>query len=133
MKKFSKTLLCGAIALILGTGSAFAKGRNGMKPANSPKMVNKNASVLNQNGTPSQKTVLIGQISSVDEKAGILKISDADGKEFSVTVIPFTKVRINDSKEEKNISDLTKGDWVLYSVYNTDTEQKIASRIFVKK
>ena len=34
MKKLTKTLLCSAIALIIGTGSAFAKGRNKMNTGN---------------------------------------------------------------------------------------------------
>lgn len=132
MKKLSKTLLCASVALILGSGSAFAKGKIGMKGGHNRQSGFRPSVEFNQNGTVTPKTTLIGQISFIDEKTGTLKITDADGKETSVLVNPFTKIRLNDSKDEKSISDIKKGDWILYSLFNTETEKKIAARIYVK-
>lgn len=130
MKRLSKTLLCAAIALILGTGSAFAKGKNGVKGGHHRMPGSGKNHELHQN--TKEKSILMGQITAIDEKTGLLKISDADGKEITITVTPFTKIRINNEKEEKSVSDIKKNDWIVYSLFNTETEKKIASRIFVK-
>ena len=132
MKKLTKTLLCSAIALIIGTGSAFAKGRNKMNTGNKNMPGKANRMELRANDETTAKTALLGKITSVDEKNDVIKISDADGKETEVTVTPFTKIRINDEKAEKTVSDIKKGDWILYSLFNTETEKKIAARIYVK-
>lgn len=132
MKKLTKTLLCSAIALIIGTGSAFAKGRNTMNTGNKNMPGKANRIELRANDKITAKTELLGKITSVDEKNEVIKISDADGKETEVTVTPFTKIRINDEKAEKTVSDIKKGDWILYSLFNTETEKKIAARIYVK-
>lgn len=132
MKKLTKTLLCSAIALIIGTGSAFAKSRNKMNTGNKNMPGKANRMELRANDKTTDKTELLGKITSVDEKNEVIKISDADGKETEVTVTPFTKIRINDEKAEKTVSDIKKGDWILYSLFNTETEKKIAARIYVK-
>lgn len=132
MKKLTKTLLCSAIALIIGTVSAFAKGRNTMNTGNKNMPGKANRMELRANDKTTAKTELLGKITSVDEKNEVIKISDADGKETEVTVTPFTKIRINDEKAEKTVSDIKKGDWILYSLFNTETEKKIAARIYVK-
>ena len=132
MKKLTKTLLCSAIALIIGTGSTFAKGRNKMNTGNKNMPGKANRMELRANDETTTKTALLGKITSVDEKNEVIKISDADGKETEVTVTPFTKIRINDEKAEKTLSDIKKGDRILYSLFNTETEKKIAARIYVK-
>ncbi|MCQ2585542.1 MAG: hypothetical protein MJ185_08120 [Treponema sp.] len=132
MKKLTKTLLCSAIALIIGTGSAFAKGRNKMNTGNKNMPGKANRMELRANDETTSKTALLGKIVSIDEKNGVLNIADADGKETAIIISPFTKIRINDEKAEKTVSDIKKGDWILYSLFNTETEKKIASRIYVK-
>lgn len=132
MKKLTKTLLCSAIALIIGTGSAFAKGRNKMNTGNKNMPGKANRMELRANDETTSKTALLGKIVSIDEKNGVLNIADADGKETAIIISPFTKIRINDEKAEKTVSDIKEGDWILYSLFNTETEKKIASRIYVK-
>ena len=132
MKKLSKTLLCASVALILGSGSAFAKTRNGMKARNYCQPGFRPSVEYNQNRSVTPKASLIGKISFVEEKTGTLKITDTDGKETSVIISPFTKIRVDDANDEKTISDIKKGDWILYSLFNTETEKKIAARIYVK-
>lgn len=132
MKRFSTTLFCAALVLILGTGSAFAKGKNGMHTEKKRMSEKSNRMELKGADRPNAKTALLGKIASIDEKNGVLNIADADGKETAIIISPFTKIRINDEKAEKTVSDIKKGDWILYSLFNTETEKKIAARIYVK-
>lgn len=128
MKRFTKLLMCAACMAVIGTGTMFAKGKgNGGRGDINRKMM------LTDNSNVTRPFDLIGQISSVDEKKGTLTIADMDGKETVVAVSPFTHIRLSDSKDEKTISDIKKNDWVMYSLFNTETEKKVVSRIFVKK
>lgn len=163
MKRLTKTLLCAAIAVTIGTGSVFASGKSRMPEApksrpgfekgpEMPKSENrfekrpdmkpgkngfKMHPGMDRNRKGPFKDALIGQVSSVDEKNGTMKIADADGKETTVIICPFTKIFVADNskeapKGEKTVSDIKKGDWVLYSVFKTETEKKVAARVFVK-
>lgn len=127
MKRFTKLLMCAACVAVIGTGTMFARGRgNGGRGDINRKLM------LTDNSNVTRPFDLIGQVSSVDEKKGTLTIADMDGKETVVAVSPFTHILISDSKDEKSISDIKKNDWIMYSLFNTETEKKVASRVYVK-
>lgn len=134
MKRFTKILACAVCAATVGTGTMFARGRGGFDRNRDVKgFAGRGFVVGTESGTTvSRPSLLIGQVSSVDEKNGTLKIADVDGKETVVAVSPFTRIHLNDSKDAKTIADIKKNDWVMYSLYNTETEKKLASRIIVK-
>lgn len=129
MKRFTKALLCSTVALILGTGSVFAKGKNGMNR----NLRNVKPQRIHSQNFSEQKMTLLGQISAIDTENSSIKIKDADGKENIISIIPFTRILISNSKDQNEITDLKAGDWIMYSLFNTETEKKIANRIIVKK
>ena len=68
-----------------------------------------------------------------------ISFKDADENEKSVKITPFTRIekRKDNSDSEKkfeklSVSDIKKGDWLIVSVFETDTKSKIASRILVE-
>lgn len=137
MRKITKILVCAAVVATIGTGSLFAKGKGGMGGHDGRdgfgKMKGVNVTTdADGNTTITRSYDLMGQVSAVDEKGGTVTIQDLDGKKTVLAVNPFTRIRIYDSNSDKTISDIKKGDWIMYSLYNTETENKVASRIIVK-
>jgi len=136
MKKLGKTLLCTAFAVVLGAGTMFAQGRGNMNRGEGfergmGKGMGRNCQIA-EDGTVTPPKAMIGQVTAIDEKNGTIKIADLDGKETVVSVSPFTQICVDDSKDLKSISDISKGNWIMYALYNTETEKKLACRIFVK-
>ena len=103
--------------------------------------------------------VLTGVVKGINEKAGTVTVINADGKDETVCVNPFTRINflpsvppafekndagdLKDSKDSKEkrmkgpsflkLSDIAKGDWVLISTYKTETKLPVASKVTVKK
>ncbi len=134
MKKITKFLVCAACVAVIGTGSLFAKGKGGMGGHGGHDGLGKFTVTTDADGkaTVVRATDLMGQVNAVDEKNGTVTIQDLDGKKIVVSVNPFTRIRLYDSTSDKTISDIKKGDWIMYSLFNTETETKVASRIIVK-
>ncbi len=79
----------------------------------------------------------IGQVTEITSDS--ISFKDADENEKSVKITPFTRIekRKDNSDSEKkfeklSVSDIKKGDWLIVSVFETDTKSKIASRILVE-
>jgi len=134
MEKMTKLLVCAACVAAIGTGSLFAKGKGGMGGHDGRDGFGRMNVTTDANGntTITRPYDLMGQVSAVDEKAGTVTIQDLDGKKIVLSVNPFTCIRLYDSRSDKTISDIKKGDWIMYSLFNTETENKVASRIIVK-
>lgn len=134
MKKGTKILVCAACVAMLGTGSLFAKGRDGMGGKGGHDGFGKMYRTTDAAGNivAVRPNTLMGQVKSVDENTGTVKLADLDGREIVITVNPFTRIRLDDSTSDKTISDIKAGNWVMYSLYNTETQVKVADRIVVK-
>jgi len=137
MRKITKLLVCAACIAVIGTGSLFAKGKGGMGGHGGRdgfgRMKGMNVTTDADGKTTIVRAAdLMGQVSAVDEKNGTVTIQDLDGKKTVLSVNPFTCIRLYDSRTDKTISDIKKGDWIMYSLFNTETENKVASRIIVK-
>lgn len=75
---------------------------------------------------------IIAQVSSVDKDSFTVK--DADGKSIKIAVTPFTVITASTTKgKSSNISELKENDWVRVKVEKTETETKVARKVFVKK
>ena len=79
----------------------------------------------------------IGQVTEITSDS--ISFKDADENEKYVKITPFTRIekRKDNSDSEKkfeklSVSDIKKGDWLIVSVFETDTKSKIASRILVE-
>ena len=79
----------------------------------------------------------IGQVTEITSDS--ISFKDADENEKSVKITPFTRIekhKDNSDSEKKfeklSVSDIKKGDWLIVSVFETDTKSKIASRILVE-
>ncbi len=149
-KTLVKRLALVALVLGLASTSVFAKntGRQNNFPGQMWGMQGKNfhqnkgfpemgMKVKKNSGAMSQPE-LLGTISSVDEKSGIITLKDIDGKEKKVHVNPFTALRQkNDGKTSEKgkksleISELKAGDYLAVKKMKTETETIEAAKILV--
>ena len=128
MKKIAKILISAACFTAIGTGTMFARERGEYRKINdSGRRIE-----IEKNDTLVRPVDLIGKVSSVDEKAGTLTVADMDGKETVMAISPFTRINAIDSRDDITISDIKKNAWIMYSLFNTETERKVASRVYVK-
>lgn len=104
------------------------------------------------------RTVVIGQVKSIDKNTGRLVLTNTDGKDVEISTTPFTFVMFEpdrsakpnrnergqkqaaaaDAQEggagkAKKVGDITAGSWVIVTPFKTDTKSPTAQSIFVKK
>jgi hypothetical protein len=96
-------------------------------------------------------SVIIGTVKTLNVKANTLTVVNADGKDETVSVTPFTRIHAmpdtppafgkngntSDNKpvmpEMLDLAKLSKGDWVRISTAKTETKVPVASKIIVKQ
>ncbi len=152
MKKITSLILVS----VLAAGSVFAQIKSPVKnPVSAPPAVEQNQpssgrktapmmNFKNHSGDPINDTVIIGTVKSVNTKAGVVKVFNADNREIEVTVTPFTKIAVRKSsphnqgnKHDKKdftpdtINDIRAGAWVKITTYRTDTKVLSAAKIAV--
>jgi len=161
MKKSTKVFAAFTFAALVTGGTMFAQNANGNGRGVNPNPDCPQIGMMRHHGFgggfKDDQKVIMGQVKSVDEKNGLVKVTNVDGKDVEVKVVPFTKIRLtptncprlpiptqatdkNDKNEQlppppapSTISDIKKGDWVAITTYNTETKTTVANHIKVLK
>ncbi|MCI7798190.1 MAG: hypothetical protein MR555_00555 [Spirochaetia bacterium] len=143
MKKFVKVVLSSFVVFSLSLCSLSAKElKKGPEDENVKEVlssdVKKGPEKRGRREGPCKREIFsIGQVTEITSDS--ISFKDADENEKSVKITPFTRIekRKDNSDSEKkfeklSVSDIKKGDWLIVSVFETDTKSKIASRILVE-
>ena len=143
MKKFVKVVLSSFVVFLLCLCSLSAKElKKGPEDENVKEVlsldVKKGPEKRGRREEPCKREIFsIGQVTEITSDS--ISFKDADENEKSVKITPFTRIekRKDNSDSEKkfeklSVSDIKKGDWLIVSVFETDTKAKIASRILVE-
>jgi len=154
MKKITKHIFVSALIAVILSSTAFAQEIKSQKnfPQQNFENTKKENKGFKRNGFnnhfqfqfPKEEDVAIGKVKSINTNTGIITIINADSKEESFAVTPFTLIMIQDDsqrpepldkREERKpstIADLYKGDWVLITTFDTNTKTQVAEKIFSK-
>ncbi|HZK19799.1 MAG TPA: hypothetical protein VFC68_03635 [Treponemataceae bacterium] len=156
MKKITlkKALVIFTLVFTVGTGSLFARKnvrQNQKNSKNAARLETQNSQVKNKKTERSrnmkQNIDAMGTVLSVNEKS--ISIKNTDGDIITVSINPQTMIIRGLSTEDKNTenskpntknqrtrellaaSDISKGDWITVSAFNTETEILEAARVCV--